>query len=80
MQRPDIVLEWEAVGEARGRLLTLRAQLLRILKVRFHQEPPDVVQVVRTEEDLTRLDEWFDRALTANNLDEVRAALGLGPG
>ncbi len=85
VERPDIVLEWEATGEARGeargRLLTTRANLLRALKVRLNQEPPaDVVQAVQSQEDLAKLDEWFDRALTANNLDEVRAALGLGPG
>jgi hypothetical protein len=68
-----------AEGRAEGRAEAVRANLLRVLEVRFPSGvPADLVAAVNAQKDPATLDRWFDRALTANNLDEVRTAFGLG--
>src|SRR5262245_35054312 len=73
VQRASIVLEWEA----RGALKTTRAYLLRALELRFKTAvPPEMRQAVQAQPDQETLDCWFDLALTADSLDQVRAAFG----
>ncbi len=79
VERSEITLEWEARGEARGELNRMRADLLRVLQVRFGESlPEDVTKAIQAQANLTTLDAWFTCALTAGNLDELRPVLGLG--
>ncbi len=74
MERSQVTLEWERRAELRTR----RAVLLEALEVRFNQVvPADMVQVVEAEANMATLHLWFQRALTAANLGEMRATLGL---
>jgi hypothetical protein len=74
VERSQVTLEWERRAELRIR----RADLLEAMEVRFGQPvPEDVVQVVEAESDLATLQRWFKKALTAANLGDMRATLGL---
>jgi hypothetical protein len=74
----QVVEEWRAEGRAEGRAEALRANLLRVLEVRFAAGvPAELVTAVNAQKDPATLDSWFDRALTAGSLDEVRSAFGL---
>lgn len=74
VERASIFLEWEARGELRK----ARADLLRALELRFKTAvPPEVARAVQAQADQTTLNHWFDLALTADSLDQVRAAFGL---
>jgi hypothetical protein len=49
-----------------------------VLEIRFPGGlPADLAAAVRAQADLAVLDRWFDQALTAPTLAEVRTALGL---
>jgi hypothetical protein len=70
VERSRVADEWR--GEAR------RRDLLRVLEVRFPGGlPADLVASVSAQSDLDMLTRWFDQALTATTLEEVRTALGL---
>jgi len=74
MERSPYFIEIEARGEAKGR----RAMLLRLLQTRFGTPvPEEVKQAVQAQSDHSILEAWFDRALAAATLDELRKALGL---
>jgi hypothetical protein len=74
MKRSRIVLEWQREAAVE----TKRADVLRTLQVRFGGPvPPDITQVIENQNEITTLDTWFDRALTASSLDEMRPTLGL---
>ncbi len=78
VERSIITLEWEARGEARGKLNTLRAKLLRALQLRFGaQLSAELVQAVEGQTDLNTLDRWFDLAVTAAHLEQVRSGFGI---
>jgi hypothetical protein len=70
----QVVEQWRA----EGRVEALQAKLLRVLEVRFPAAvPAELVAAVNAQKDPATLDAWFDRALTAGTLDEVRSAFGL---
>jgi hypothetical protein len=55
-----------------------REKLVRVPRTRFQTEPPaELVTVVQERIDPVLLGQWFDRALDASSLEEVRAGLGL---
>jgi hypothetical protein len=60
-----------AEGEARGRAEGEAAMLLRVLAARGFTVPDEIRQQVQSCTDLTQLETWFDRAVTAKSLDEV---------
>jgi hypothetical protein len=77
VRRSIVVQEWEAEGEARGKLNTTRANLHRDLQLRFGPDlPADLVQAVEGQADQATLDRWFDLAVTAG-LEQVRSEFGL---
>lgn len=76
VQRSKIALEWET----RGQVKALRADMLRVLRFRFGEPPTDVVATLEAQEDPVKLDAWFDGALAAGTLDEVRRLLGVAAG
>jgi len=77
VERSSLFAEIEARGEAKGR----RALLLRFLQRHFGEPvPEDVRQAVQAQDDHNILEAWFDRALTATSLDELRSTFGLTNG
>jgi hypothetical protein len=58
-----------------GAFLTKKELLLRALRARFAFVPQDLTQQIEALQDEVALDLLFDRALTATDLDAVRAAL-----
>jgi hypothetical protein len=56
----------------------VRTRLLQALRLRFNEEPSaDLLAAVAGQADAAVLDRWFDVALTAASLTNVRAAFGL---
>ncbi|MHB1422680.1 MAG: hypothetical protein ACYC3I_05685 [Gemmataceae bacterium] len=85
----QVVLEWQAQalarGLARGReegraemLERLRENLLGLLRFKAQMElPADLVAVVQGQTDPTMLQQWFNRALVASCVEELRSVFGL---
>jgi hypothetical protein len=63
-----------AEGEARGRAEGEAAMLLRVLAARGFTVPDDARQRIQSCTDLTQLEAWGDRAVTATSLDEIFTA------
>jgi len=64
----------EARGEARGRMRTLRSNLAHVLRKRYGEAAADLVTLVEAQTDPEHLNRWFDAAVDAASLEEVRAA------
>jgi hypothetical protein len=93
MEVSKVITEWQQQALARGRaegrveglaegraevLPVLRAKLLRAIQVRLNvPPPPDLIAAVEAQSDPATLDRWFDAALSANTLAEVRSAFNL---
>lgn len=75
MPESQVVKEWIAMGEERGRRETLRSTLIHALKIRFGPLPTDLVTSIHSENDLDRLSRWFDAALTCPSLEQFQAGL-----
>jgi hypothetical protein len=49
---------------------------MRVLELKFKPPvPPDLIQAIESQADLTILSNWFDRAVLAPSLDDFRAAI-----
>jgi len=59
-----------AKGRAKGRVETLQKNIVRLLEVRFGQLSPEQAQVIKREDE-PALEIMFERALQAENLQEV---------
>jgi hypothetical protein len=55
-------------GEIRGR----RQTLLRLLRKRFGEVSPQIVDTIEATEDIKQLDTWLDRVLTARTLEQMK--------
>ena len=76
MRESTVISGWIAEGQAKGRLETQRADLLRALRVRFRSEVyEDLSAAIRDLSNGEELARWFDAALTAGSMDEFRAAV-----
>jgi hypothetical protein len=64
----------ELKGERKAGLQIRQQTLLRLLRRRFGDVLPDVVSAVESTGDVDRLDNWLDRLVTVQTLDE----LGIG--
>jgi hypothetical protein len=63
-------------GETKGKITQQRADLLRLLELRFRTAvPADLAAKVNGQQDLATLEGWFDQAATCASLDEFRAIL-----
>jgi hypothetical protein len=72
MRQSQQVLEWQE----EARLETLRATLLRLLRLRFKAEvPPDLQTAVHGMSDTGELSQWIDAAATSETLEAFRAAV-----
>jgi len=54
-----------------GALNSCREMLLRAIRLRVKDPPPEVIAAVQACEDVTQLDTWFDNALKARRLADV---------
>lgn len=73
MRESEAVLEWQREAETER----LRRDILRLLELRHHQGvPADLAAIVTVSSDLEELSHWFDFAVTTENLDAFRAAIG----
>lgn len=72
----DVLMErGEQKGRAEGRteaaVETRQQTLVRQLRKRFGDVPRGVVRAVESTIDVARLDDWLDRLVTADTLDEL---------
>jgi hypothetical protein len=86
VEESALFLEWHGkgleegkeIGKEIGRAETLHNNLLRTLQVRFPGTiPPELIGVIRKQEEVAKLSDWFEIALKAASLDEFRAAVGV---
>jgi len=61
-------------GAQQAGLLTRQQTLVRLLRRRFGSVPSAVVSVVEATDDVDQLDDWLDRLVTAQTLDELGIA------
>jgi len=54
-----------------GALKALRRSLLRILRKRFGELPPAMVDTIETTTDIEQLEEWGERFMTAKTLKDM---------
>lgn len=54
-----------------GRIEKSHQTLIRQLQRRFGDVPDELLSTIRATTDLEQLDEWLDRVVTAETLDEV---------
>jgi hypothetical protein len=67
-----IISDWLKQGYKEGVLLNQRANLLRIIEVKFKAPVPESIRVVVEETiDMAKLTEWFDLAIDERSLDEI---------
>lgn len=78
MVESTVVAEWIAQGKVEGRIAEKRADLLRLLHLRF-SEPvaAEVVPTIEAQTDREILSGWFDAAVTAPSWEEFRATVGI---
>jgi hypothetical protein len=65
------VRDWTAKGRAEGKAEGKADTLLRLLRRRFGDVSPDMEARVQATNDISTLDDWFDRAIDATTLDDV---------
>jgi hypothetical protein len=77
MRESQYIKRWEQVGEERGILQTKREDLLQVVR-RLEDPVPEVIRLaVEGTNDLQTLKRWFDAALDANTIAELRHAMKL---
>ncbi len=72
MKRSESVMEWQAEAEAKARA----EDVLKVLHLRFGAEMPlEIVQSIRNNHDLGKLDRWLEAAVKARSLNKFRQAM-----
>ena len=71
VKQSTVANEWRAEGIAVG----LHKGILNLLEFRFHTLPPEIVDRIKTTQDVDRLSSWIDLAMTAASLDDFQAAM-----
>jgi hypothetical protein len=69
--RNDFIESFEAKGRAEGRAETLGAAIMKALAARRIRVDKMRAEQVQSCADLNQLNEWFDKALTAETADDV---------
>jgi len=72
---PDFVKLGREEGREEGLVCGLQNALLRVLRVRLGECPPDVEARIRALESAAPLEALLDRVMAAETLAEFRAAL-----
>ena len=76
MTESQVVNEWISQGEARGRLSASRQKLLEALTLRFPGSVPDeVIKLIKEQESLLLLDEWFRAAVRVYTFEQFMDVL-----
>ena len=76
MKQSQVVLEWQKEARREGELAGQRAALLRAVRVRFKKKVPTKLSAaIAALNDADELARWLDAAVTADSLDEFRAAV-----
>src|SRR5262245_20283588 len=81
MRHASDMLEWKAEGRAEGlaegmvlgMLEARREDLMKLLRVKYVNLPPELTAAVRTCHETVQLDHWFDAALSAPTLETFAA-------
>ena len=63
--------EGRTEGRTEAAVETRQQTLIRQLRKRFGDVPRGVVRAVESTTDVARLDDWLDRLVIANTLDEL---------
>ena len=61
----------EKRGEKRGETRAKQAAVLKLLQIRFDSVPESFISEITSIRSLSRLDSLFERAATAQTLDEI---------
>lgn len=69
----ELIEQGRQKGLLEGRLEGRAEDILRILTVRGVRVDENTRELILTCRDPARLDQWFDRALTATNVSDVTA-------
>jgi hypothetical protein len=78
MRESQYIKSWERVGEQRGELRTHRANLLTAVQLRLQDPVPEPIRLaIEGTNDLSKLDTWFEAALTVPNITELLKAMKL---
>ena len=70
--RIEGLAEGRTEGLAEGRTEGRQLALVRLLRRRFGDVPAEIVAAVESTTEADQLDQWLDRAVTADSLDELR--------
>jgi hypothetical protein len=81
MASTSMMLEWKSEGRAEGwaegmasgMLEARREDLLKTLRVKYQELPPELNAAVRGTSELNQLTRWFDAALAAPTIDSFAA-------
>ena len=60
-----------AQGIEQGRMQVKQADILKVLRLRFHAVPESLASEINSIRNLPRLDALFEQAVTAKTLDEI---------
>lgn len=77
MASTSMMLDWKAEGRAEGlaeglalgMLEARREDLLKLLRVKFHNLPPELTATIRGSSELEMHTRWYDAALAAPTLE-----------
>src|SRR5262249_12120814 len=78
MRESQYIKSWERVGEERAELRTQRANLLKAVKLRLEDPVSESIRVaIEGTNDMSKLEAWYDVALTVENIAELRKEMKL---
>jgi hypothetical protein len=76
MRESQYIKSWERVGEERGELHKQRANLLKAIKLRLEDPVPESIRLaVEGTNDMSKLETWYEAALTVATIAELRKAM-----
>jgi hypothetical protein len=80
MRESQYIKSWERVGEQRAQLSTKRANLLRAIELRLEDPVPESIRLaVEGTNDMSKLETWYEAALTVATIAELRNRMKLEP-
>lgn len=80
LRESQYIKKWELVGEERAELRTKRAFLLKAVKMRLQDPVAESIRLaIEGTNDLSKLEAWYEMALTANTVADLRQQMKLEP-
>ncbi len=70
---------WERVGEERGELRTMRANLLKVVQHLENPVPESIRLAIEGTNDMATLERWFDAAIQVETIADLRQRMNLEP-